>query len=163
MKKLLASIILLCLSIVADADSRSDKPFFLLCDETNNSDYRYLVFMVGEDGWLYDAITTEKVRFEAYGTTPYAYQTLSSDFSSNSYFAKSWVHKAGLSYTLLTTSNFSREFSIDMGEEIFQEIDSGVENKHLSGNCAIQTTESLVALTNELESDFHSWVVLQDE
>ena len=50
MKKLLAAIILLCLSIVADADSRSDKPFFLLCDETNNSDYRYLVFMVGEDG-----------------------------------------------------------------------------------------------------------------
>ena len=68
-----------------------------------------------------------------------------------------------MNYTLLTTSNFSREFSIDMGEEIFQEIDSGVENKHLSGNCAIQTTESLVALTNELESDFHSWVVLQDE
>ena len=163
MKKLLAAIILLCLSIVADADSRSDKPLFLLCDETNNSDYRYLVFMVGEDGWLYDAITTKKVRFESYGTTPYAYQTLSSDFSSNSYFAKSWVHKTGLTYTLLTTSNFSREFSIDMGEEIFQEIDSGVENKHLSGNCAIQTTESLVALTNELESDFHSWVVLQDE
>ena len=163
MKKLLAAIILLCLSIVADADSRSDKPFFLLCDETNNSDYRYLVFMVGEDGWLYDAITTKKVRFESYGATPYAYQTLSSDFSSNSYFAKSWVHKAGLTYTLLTTSNFSREFSIDMGEEIFQEIDSGVENKHLSGNCAIQTTENLVTLTNELESEFHSWVALQDE
>ena len=163
MKKLLAAITSLCLSIVADADSRSDKPLFLLCDETNNSDYRYLVFMVGEDGWLYDAITTKKVRFEAYGTTPYAYQTLSSDFSSNSYFAKSWVHKAGLTYTLLTTSNFSREFSIDMGEEIFQEIDSGVENKHLSGSCAIQTTENLVTLTNELESEFHSWVVLQDE
>ena len=50
-----------------------------------------------------------------------------------------------------------------MGEEIFQEIDSGVENKHLSGSCVIQTTENLVTLTNELESDFHSWVVLQDE
>ena len=163
MKKLLAAIILLCLSIVADADSRSDKPLFLLCDETNNSDYRYLVFMVGEDGWLYDVITTKKARFEAYGTTPYAYQTLSSDFSSNSYFAKSWVHKAGLNYTLLTTSNFSREFSIDMGKEIFQEIDSGVESKHLSGSCTIQTTENLVTLTNELESEFHNWVVLQDE
>ena len=163
MKKLLAAITLLCLSIVADADSRSDKPLFLFCDETNNSDYRYLVFMVGEDGWLYDAITTKKARFEAYGTTPYSYQTLSSEFSSNSYYAKSSVHKAGLTYTLLTTRNFCREFSIDMGEEIFQEIDSGVENKLLSGSCAIQTSESLVTLTSELESEFHSWVVLQGE
>ena len=163
MKKLLAAIALLSMPTVADADSRSDKPLFLLCDETNNSDYRYLVFMVGEDGWLYDAITSKQARFETYGTTPYSYQTLSSDFSSNSYFAKSWVHKAGLTYTLLTTSNFSREFSIDMGEEIFQEIDSGVENKHLSGSCVVQTTKNLVTLTNELESEFHSWVVLQDE
>ena len=163
MKKLLAAIALLSMSTVADADSRSDKPLFLLCDETNNSDYRYLVFMVREDGWLYDAITSKQARFETYGTTPYSYQTLSSDFASNSYFAKSWVHKAGLNYTLLTTSNFSREFSIDMGEVIFQEIDSGVENKHLSGSCAIQTTESLVTLTSELESEFHSWVALQGE
>ena len=163
MKKLLAAIALLSMSTVADADSRSDKPLFLLCDETHNSDYRYLVFMVGEDGWLYDAITSKKAMFKAYGTTPYSYQTLSSDFSSNSYFAKSWIHKAGLNYTLLTTSNFSREFSIDMGEKIFQEIDSGVENKHLSGSCAIQTTENLVTLTSELESEFHSWVVLRDE
>ena len=163
MKKLLAAIALLSMPTVADADSRSDKPLFLLCDETNNSDYRYLVFMVREDGWLYDAITSKQARFETYGTTPYSYQTLSSDFASNSYFAKSWVHKAGLNYTLLTTSNFSREFSIDMGEVIFQEIDSGVENKHLSGSCAIQPTENLVTLTNELESEFHSWVALQDE
>ena len=163
MKKLLAAIALLSMPTVADADSRSDKPLFLLCDETNNSDYRYLVFMVREDGWLYDAITSKQARFETYGTTPYSYQTLSSDFSSNSYFAKSWIHKAGLNYTLLTTSNFSREFSIDMGEVIFQEIDSGVENKLLSGSCAIQTSESLVTLTSELESEFHSWVVLQGE
>ena len=140
MNKLLATIVLFCFSLVANGQENVNlKPKNLLslfCSETNNKDYQYLIFMIAADGWIYDAIMTKKARFQAYGSTPYAFQTLSPIPTKSRYFQESWVHQTESEYTLLTASNYSREFVIDLNEMKFWEIESGVENKNLSGTCA---------------------------
>ena len=135
MKTLLTTIILLCFSVTASADMSSDESLFLFCSETNNSEYQHLVFLMADIGWLYDAVTTKESRLKAYGLTPYSSQTLSPSPTGNSYFFEIWVHQIGTEYTLLITSNLSREFFIDLNEKKFHEIDSGVENLNLSGTC----------------------------
>ena len=161
MNKLLTAITLLCFSVPANSDVASEKPILLLCSETNNHKYQYLIFMIREDGWLYDVINTQEARLEAYGDTHYFFQTLSHDITNNSYFSQSWVHKNELMFTLLTTSNFSREFSIDIMNETFQEIDSGVKNENLSGSCSSKSSEYLIKFTGELESQFQDWSQLK--
>ena len=160
-KTLLATIILLCFSIAASTDMSSDEALFLFCSEKNNSEYQHLVFLIAEDGWIYDAITTKKARLKAYGLTPYSFQTLSPSPTGNSYFEESWIHQIGTKYTLLTTSNFSREFIIDLNEKTFHEIDSGVENLNLSGTCTRTDLETLAIKANKLESEFQAWAKLQ--
>ena len=120
-----------------------------------------MVFLIAEDGWIYDAITTKKARLKAYGLTPYSFQTLSPSPAGNSYFEESWIHQIGTKYTLLTTSNFSREFIIDLNEKTFHEIDSGVENLNLSGTCTRTDLEALAIKANKLESEFQAWAKLQ--
>ena len=161
MKTLLATIILLCFSIAASTDMSSDESLFLFCSEKNNSEYQHLVFLIAEDGWIYDAITTKKARLKAYGLTPYSFQTLSPSPTGNSYFEESWIHQIGTKYTLLTTSNFSREFIIDLSEKTFHEIDSGEENLNLSGTCTRTDLEALAIKANKLESNFQAWAKLQ--
>lgn len=160
-KTLLTTIILLCFSVAASTDMSSDESLFLFCSETNNSEYQHLVFLIAEDGWIYDAITTKKARLKAYGLTPYSFQTLSPSPAGNSYFEESWIHQIGTKYTLLTTSNFSREFIIDLNEKTFHEIDSGVENLNLSGTCTRTDLEALAIKANKLESEFQAWAKLQ--
>ena len=92
--------------------------------------------MIAADGWIYDAIMTKEARFQAYGSTPYSFQTLSPMPTKSRYFEESWVHQTESEYTLRTASNYSREFVIDLNEMKFWEIESGVENKNLSGTCA---------------------------
>ena len=161
LKTLLTTIILLCFSVAANTDMSSDESLFLFCSETNNSEYQHLVFLIAEDGWIYDAITTKKARLKAYGLTPYSFQTLSPSPAGNSYFEESWIHQFGTKYTLLTTSNFSREFIIDLNEKTFHEIDSGVENLNLSGTCTRTDLETLATKANKLESEFQAWAKLQ--
>ena len=158
---LLTAIILLCFSVAANTDMSSDESLFLFCSETNNSEYQHLVFLIAEDGWIYDAIITQKARLKAYGLTPYSFQTLSPSPAGNSYFEESWIHQIGTKYTLLTTSNFSREFIIDLNEKTFHEIDSGVENLNLSGTCTRTDLEALAIKANKLESEFQAWAKLQ--
>ena len=161
MKTLLTTIILLCFSIAASTEMSFDESHFLFCSEKNNSEYQHLVFLIAEDGWIYDAITTKKARLKAYGLTPYSFQTLSPSPAGNSYFEESWIHQFGSKYTLLTTSNFSREFIIDLNEKTFHEIDSGVENLNLSGTCTRTDLETLAIKANKLESEFQAWAKLQ--
>ena len=161
LKILLTTIILLCFSVAANTDMSSDESLFLFCSETNNSEYQHLVFLIAEDGWIYDAITTKKARLKAYGLTPYSFQTLSPSPAGNSYFEESWIHQIGTKCTLLTTSNFSREFIIDWNEKTFHEIDSRVENLNLSGACTRTDLETLAIKTNKLESEFQAWAKLQ--
>ena len=161
LKILLTTIILLCFSVAANTDMSSDESLFLFCSEKNNSEYQHLVFLIAEDGWIYDAITTKKARLKAYGLTPYSFQTLSPSPAGNSYFEESWIHQIGTKYTLLTTSNFSREFIIDLNEKTFHEIDSGVENLNLSGTCTRTDLETLATKANKLESEFQAWAKLQ--
>jgi hypothetical protein len=156
MKKLI-TVLLAAFSISINADIDLENPTLLLCAETTNPDYQYVIFMVSDDGWLYDAINTREARLKTYGTSPYVFQTLSQDYIDNTYFSQSWVHKANSKYTLLTTSNFSREFVIDTVSQIFEEIESGVKHQNLSGNCSNRTFEYLVDFTTMLESEFHSW------
>lgn len=160
-KTLLTTIILLCFSIAASTEMSFDESLFLFCSEKNNSEYQHLVFLIAEDGWIYDAITTKKARLKAYGLTPYSFQTLSPSPAGNSYFEESWIHQIGTKYTLLTTSNFSREFIIDLNEKTFHEIDSGVENLNLSGTCTRTDLETLATKANKLESEFQAWAKLQ--
>ena len=160
-KTLLTTIILLCFSIAASTDMSSDESLFLFCSEKNNSEYQHLVFLIAEDGWIYDAITTKKARIKAYGLTPYSFQTLSPSPAGNSYFEESWIHQFGTKYTLLTTSNFSREFIIDLNEKTFHVRDSGVENLNLSGTCTRTDLETLAIKANKLESNFQAWAKLQ--
>lgn len=160
-KTLLTTIILLCFSVAASTDMSLEESLFLFCSETNNSEYQHLVFLIAEDGWIYDAITTKKARLKAYGLTPYSFQTLSPSPAGNSYFEESWIHQIGTKYTLLTTSNFSREFIIDLNEKTFHEIDSGVENLNLSGACTRTDLETLAIKANKLESEFQAWAKLQ--
>ena len=161
MKRPLTTIILLCLSVVASADMSSEESLFLFCSETNNSEYQHLVFQIAENGWLYDAVTTKEARLKAYGLTPYSFQTLSPSPTGNSYFEESWVHQVGTEYTLLTTSNFSREFFIDLNEKKFHEIDSGVENLNLSGTCTRAGLDAISIKASKLESEFQAWAKLQ--
>ena len=158
---LLTTIILLCFSVAASTDMSLEESLLLFCSETNNSEYQHLVFLIAEDGWIYDAITTKKARLKAYGLTPYSFQTLSPSPAGNSYFEESWIHQIGTKYTLLTTSNFSREFIIDLNEKTFHEIDSGVENLNLSGTCTRTDLETLAIKANKLESEFQAWAKLQ--
>ena len=161
MNKLLTAITLLCFSVPANSDVASEKPILLLCSETNNHRYEYLIFMIREDGWLYDVINTQEARLEAYGDTHYFFQTLSHDVLDNSYYTQSWVHENDLKLTLLTTSNFSREFLIDFMNKTFQEIDSGVKNQNLSGSCSEKSREYLEKFTHELENQFQEWSQLE--
>ena len=161
MKKLLTTIILLCFSLAANANMNSENPLFLFCSETNDTDYQYLVFMIAADGWIYDAITTKKSRFKAYGATPYSFQTLSPIPTKNSYFVESWVHQTESEYTLLTASNYSREFMIDLNEMKFREIESGVENHNLSGTCANTNLEEIAIRAYQQENEFKAWAKLQ--
>tara|TARA_Y100000589_G_scaffold228192_1_gene215645 strand:+ start:651 stop:1172 length:522 start_codon:yes stop_codon:yes gene_type:complete len=161
LSKLLTTITLLCFSVTASADMSSDESLFLFCSETNNSEYQHLVFLIAENGWLYDAVTTKEARLKAYGLTPYSFQTLSPSPTGNSYFEESWVHQVGTEYTLLTTSNFSREFFIDLNEKKFHEIDSGVENLNLSGTCTRAGLDAIAIKANKLESEFQAWAKLQ--
>ena len=117
--------------------------------------------MISADGWIYDAITTKKARFKAYGATPYSFQTLSPIPTKNSYFEESWVHQAESEYTLLTASNYSREFVIDLNEMKFREIESGVENKNLSGTCANTNLDAIAIRAYQLENEFKDWAKLQ--
>jgi len=155
--KLITTIALFCFTSISNAQSASEEPIFLLCSESSDTDYEYLIFMITEDGWLYDAINTNVTRLETYGNTNYSYQTLSNDFIDNRYYSESWVHINESKFTLLTTSNFSREFSIDFTNETFREIDSGVVNKNLSGSCSIKSAEYLSEFTSTIEHKFHSW------
>ena len=161
MNKLLTTIALLCFSVATNANMNSDNLLFLFCSETNNKDYEYLVFMIAEDGWIYDAITTKKARFKAYGATPYSFHTLSPIQTKNPYFEESWVHQAESEYTLLTASNYSREFVIDLNEMKFREIESVVENKHLSGTCAKKNLDAIANRAYQLENEFKDWAKLQ--
>ena len=160
-KTLLTTIILLCFSVAASTDMSLEESLLLFCSETNNSEYQHLVFLIAENGWLYDAVTTKEARLEPYGLTPYSFQTLSPSPAGNSYFEESWIHQFGTKYTLLTTSNFSREFIIDLSEKTFHEIDSGVENLNLSGTCTRTDLEALAIKANKLESEFQAWAKLQ--
>ena len=112
MKKLLTAMTLISFSFATKADLVSEKSILLLCSETNNPEYQYLLFMIRDDGWLYDVIHTKEARLKTYGDTHYFFQTLSHDVLDNSYYTQSWVHENDLKLTLLTTSNFSREFLI---------------------------------------------------
>ena len=100
-------------------------------------------------------------RHENYGSVPYALQTLSSDAVSNPFYIESWVHRNGQDYTLLTASNFSREFRLDMGEKKFYEVDSGVESKSLSGTCVEMRIPEIVLITEQIEREFQEWAVMQ--
>ena len=100
-------------------------------------------------------------RQENYGSVPYALQTLSSDVVSNPFYIQSWVHINGRNYTLLTASNFSREFRLDMGEKKFYEIDSGVESKGLSGACVEMRIPEIVIITDQIEREFREWAAMQ--
>tara|TARA_B100001029_G_scaffold44435_1_gene34966 strand:- start:524 stop:1015 length:492 start_codon:yes stop_codon:yes gene_type:complete len=155
--KLITTIALLCFTSISNAHSASEEPIFLLCSESSDTDYEYLIFMITEDGWLYDAINTSVARLETYGNTNYSYQTLSNNFSNNRYYSESWVHINESKFNLLTTSNFSREFSVDFTSETFREIDSGVANKNLAGGCSIKSAEYLSEFTTTIEHKFHSW------
>ena len=155
--KLIATIALLYFSFVSNAESASEGPIFLLCSESNDTDYKYLIFMITEDGWLYDAINTREFRLKTYGSRNYSYQTLSNDFASNRYYLESWVHISESKFTLLTTSNFSREFFINYDNETFREIESGVTSRNLSGSCSTKSAEYLSEFTANLESKFHDW------
>ena len=155
--KLKITVAALCFSFVSNTQSASEESTFLLCSELSDSDYEYLIFMITEDGWLYDAINTREFRLKTYGSRNYSYQTLSNDFASNRYYSESWVHINESKYTLLTASNFSREFSIDFDDKTFREIDSGVTNKNLSGGCSIKSAAYLSDFTANIEHKFHSW------
>ena len=155
--KLITTIALFCFTSISNAQSASEEPIFLLCSESNDTDYEYLIFMITEDGWLYDAINTSATRLEIYGKTNYSYQTLSNNFANNRYYSESWVHINESKYTLLTTSNFSREFSINFDDKTFREIDSGVTSKNLSGDCTTGSIDYLSEFTANLESKFHDW------
>ena len=157
LNKLLTTITLLCFSVTSNANMNSENLIFLFCSETNDTDYQYLVFMISADGWIYDAITTKESRFKAYGATPYSFQTLSPIPTKNSYFEKSWVHQTESEYTLLTASNYSREFVIDLNEMKFREIESGVENKNLSGTCANTNPDAIAIRAYQLENEFKDW------
>ena len=120
MNKLLTGIVLLCFSFAANGQENVNlKPKNLLshfCSETNNKDYQYLIFKIAADGWIYDAIMTKKARFQAYGSTQYSFQTLSPIPTKSRDLGESWVHKTVSGYTLLTASNYSREFVIDLNK-----------------------------------------------
>ena len=165
MNKLLTTIVLFCFSLVANGQENVNlKPKNLLslfCSETNNKDYQYLIFMIAADGWIYDAIMTKKARFQAYGSTPYAFQTLSPIPTKSRYFQESWVHQTESEYTLLTASNYSREFVIDLNEMKFREIESGVENKNLSGTCANTNLNAIATQAYQVENEFKDWAKLQ--
>ena len=45
-------------SFVSNTQSASEESTFLLCSELSDSDYGYLIFMITEDGLLYEAINT---------------------------------------------------------------------------------------------------------
>ncbi|MDC0221468.1 hypothetical protein OAL54_06975 [Gammaproteobacteria bacterium] len=161
MKKLLTAITLISFSFATKADLVSENSILLLCSETNNPEYQYLLFMIRDDGWLYDVIHTKEARLKTYGDTHYFFQTLSHDVLDNSYYTQSWVHENDLKLTLLTTSNFSREFLIDFMNKTFQEIDSGVKNQNLSGSCSEKSREYLEKFTHELENQFQEWSQLE--
>ena len=93
--------------------------------------------------------------------TNYSFQTLSPIPTKNSYFEESWVHQAESEYTLLTASNYSREFVIDLNEMKFREIESGVENKNLSGTCAKTNLDAIAIRAYQLENEFKDWAKLQ--
>ena len=161
LKTLLTTIILLCFSVAASTDMSLEESLLLFCSETNNKDYQYLIFMIAADGWVYDAIMTKKARFQAYGSTPYSFQTLSPIPTKSRYFEESWVHKTVSEYTLLTASNYSREFVIDLNEMKFREIESGVENKNLSGTCANTNLDAIATQAYQVENEFKDWAKLQ--
>ena len=120
----------------------------------------HLVFKIDEEGWLYDVINSKMFRHESYGSVPYALQTLSSDAVSNPFYIEVGFIEMDC-YTLLTASNFSREFRLDMGEKKFYEIDSGVESKSLSGTCVEMRIPEIVIITDQIEREFHEWAVMQ--
>ena len=103
--------------------------------------------LIAEDGWIYDAITTKKARLKAW--TLYSFQTLSPSPAGNSYFEEADTSDRDKIHALLTTSNFSREFIIDLNEKTFHEIDSGVENLNLSGTCTRTDREALAIKANK--------------
>ena len=140
-----------------NVDIDIEKPTLFLCSETTNSNYQYIIFMIRGDGWLYDVINTREARLNAYGNSAYTFQTLSRGFMNNSYYSESWVHNANSKYTLLTTSNSSREFMIDTTRHIFQEIESGVKTENLAGHCSVRNFNYLLSFTAKLESESHSW------
>ena len=144
-----------------NAAEKINGSLFLFCNEITNPGYLHLVFKIDEEGWLYDVINSKMFRHENYGSVPYALQTLSSDAVSNPFYIESWVHRNGQDYTLLTASNFSREFRLDMGEKKFYEIDSGVESKSLSGTCVEMRIPEIVIITDQIEREFHEWAVMQ--
>ena len=144
-----------------NAAEKINGSLFLFCDEITDPGYLHLVFKIDEEGWLYDVINSKMFRQENYGSVPYALQTLSSDVVSNPFYVQSWVHRNGRNYTLLTASNFSREFRLDMGEKKFYEIDSGVESKSLSGTCVEMRIPEIVIITDQIEREFHEWAFMQ--
>ena len=156
MNKLIAILLAIFASSV-HADIDTEKSTLFLCSETTNPNYQYVIFMIKGDGWLYDVINTREARLNAYGNSPYKFQTLSRGLMDNNYFSESWVHNANSKYTLLTTSNFSREFMIDTTSHIFQEIESGVKTENLGGHCSRRDFNYLLNFTTKLESEFHTW------
>ena len=159
--RLQISVLFLFYVASVNAAEKIDGTLFLFCNEITDPGYLHLIFKIDEEGWLYDVINSKMFRRENYGSLPYALQTLSSDVVNNPFYIQSWVHRNGQDFTLLTASNFSREFRLDMDEKKFYEIDSGVESKSLSGTCVEMRIPEIAAITDKIEREFHRWAVMQ--